>query len=173
MLKRMRFPAWAVLVGLLIGGQAALAVEREGSAEVTVVAVSDGDTAWVLLNGERQRVRLASVDAPEKGQAFGRRAEQSLRELILKKTVSIHWSGLDRYGRIVATVAVGQVDVGAEQVRRGMAWVYRAYSKDPGLLALENEARESRRGLWADPQAVAPWNWRSARPEREIVRWVE
>ena len=173
MLKRMPFTAWAVLVGMLMGGNVALAVEREGAAEVLVVAISDGDTASVLLNGERQRVRLASVDAPEKGQAFGRRAEQSLRELVWKKTVSINWSGLDRYGRIVATVAVGQVDVGAEQVRRGMAWVYRAYSKDPGLLALENEAREARRGLWADPQPIAPWNWRSARRERENVRWVE
>ncbi|CAG0912171.1 unnamed protein product, partial [Cyprideis torosa] len=40
------------------------------------------------------------------------------------------------------------------------AWHYRKYSKDPNLQALEDEARKAKRGLWADPDPVAPWDWR-------------
>ena len=28
------------------------------------------------------------------------------------------------------------------------------------LEGFENEAREGRKGLWADPQPVPPWEWR-------------
>ena len=47
-----------------------------------------------------------------------------------------------------------------EQVRRGMAWVYRQYSKDRARYALESDARAARRGLWADSQPAPPWEWR-------------
>lgn len=51
-------------------------------------------------------------------------------------------------------------DANAEQVRRGMAWVYTKYSRDPAFLPLELEARAERRGLWADPAPAPPWEWR-------------
>jgi endonuclease YncB( thermonuclease family) len=49
-------------------------------------------------------------------------------------------------------------------VRRGAAWVFRRYSRDPSLLRLEGEARAARRGLWALPEAerAPPWEWRAA-----------
>src|SRR5690606_20633433 len=59
-------------------------------------------------------------------------------------------------------VHAGQVDVNAEMVRQGAAWVYRQYNRDKSLLSLEAEARQAKRGLWALPEAerVAPWEWR-------------
>ncbi len=70
----------------------------------------------------------------------------------------------DRYGRTVARVYAGSLDVNAEMIRLGAAWVYRRYSDDPGLLRLEELARSQHRGLWALPeaQAVPPWEWRAA-----------
>lgn len=50
----------------------------------------------------------------------------------------------DRYGRTVGRVFVGPVDVNAELVREGAAWVYRAYNRDPSLLPIEAEARAAR-----------------------------
>jgi Micrococcal nuclease (thermonuclease) homologs len=42
---------------------------------------------------------------------------------------------------------VDGLDVNAEQVERGMAWVYRKYARDQALFALEREARNAKRGL--------------------------
>ena len=68
----------------------------------------------------------------------------------------------DRYGRTVGRVYVGNLDVNAEMIGRGAAWVYRDYAKDPSLYRLENEAKAAKRGLWALPEAqrCAPWVWR-------------
>lgn len=125
-----------------------------------VTGISDGDTLYLKVQGAQVRVRLARIDAPEKKQAFGRRSEQSLRELVWKRVVTAKWHQLDRYGRPIAEIFVDEFDVNAEQVRRGMAWVYRAYSRDPELVRLEEEARAERRGLWSEPNPVAPWVWR-------------
>jgi len=63
------------------------------------------------------------------------------------------WSERDRYGRVVGRVFVDGLDVNAEMVRQGHAWVYRQYAKDESLFTLENEARAAMRGLWALSEA--------------------
>ena len=46
-------------------------------------------------------------------------------------------------------------------VKDGWCWWYRKYAPvDTVLEGLEFEAREGWNGLWADPQAVPPWEWR-------------
>ena len=68
----------------------------------------------------------------------------------------------DRYGRTVGRVYVGGVDVNAEMVKQGAAWVYRQYAKDPSLYRLEEQAKVTKRGLWGLPEAqrCPPWDWR-------------
>jgi endonuclease YncB( thermonuclease family) len=66
----------------------------------------------------------------------------------------------DRYGRVVAEIYKGETWINLELVKRGMAWVYLQYSRDPMLLAAESEARRARTGLWRDREPVAPWEWR-------------
>ncbi len=41
--------------------------------------------------------------------------------------------------------------------------MYRRYTNDQSLNDLEEEARVAKRGLWADPHAVPPWEWRVMR----------
>lgn len=149
---------------------AAEAAQPVHSVEVVVTGISDGDTAKVELDGKSVRLRLARIDAPEHEQAWGNRSEQSLRELVYKKLVRIEWREVDRNGRPIVTMTVGGMDVSTEQVRRGMAWVYRTYSMDPELLRLEANAREAKLGLWADPAPVPPWEWRRLKRDGELVK---
>ena len=46
-------------------------------------------------------------------------------------------------------------------VRQGLAWHFTKYSKDEMLAEAERKAREAKRGLWSDPEPVAPWEWRA------------
>ena len=69
---------------------------------------------------------------------------------------------MDDYVRVALEVYVGDLDVNAELVRRGAAWVYRKYARDESLYRLEDEARSARRGIWSLPevQRMPPWEWR-------------
>lgn len=52
-------------------------------------------------------------------------------------------------------------NVNALQVRNGQAWVFRRYCKDEKYwIPLEREAQAHHLGLWAQPGAVAPWEYR-------------
>lgn len=130
-----------------------------------VVAISDGDTLTCLTAEHTQiKVRLAEIDTPEKAQPYGQKSKALLSALVFGKQVTLAAQARDRYGRTVARVSAGDQDANREMVRLGAAWVYRRYSKDKSLLAVEAEAQASRSGLWALPQVdiVPPWEWRKA-----------
>lgn len=129
-----------------------------------IVRILDGDTVEALLEDKtRLRVRLESIDAPEKKQAFSARSSAALAELVFGKDVKLVQTGKDRYGRTLAWIHVGGKNVNEEQVRNGWAWHYRKYSKSPSLQVLEDEARKARRGLWADDKPTPPWEFRSSK----------
>jgi len=125
-----------------------------------VVSVQDGDTLTLRVAGRRVKVRLAGIDAPERDQPFGDKSRRSLSQMTLNRTVNVPVQKIDDYGRTIGAVTVTGSNVEAEQVRRGLAWVYRQYTHDAQLLALEAEARAVRRGLWADANPTPPWDWR-------------
>lgn len=87
-----------------------------------VVAILDGDTIDVLVDRQPIRVRLAQIDAPEKRQAFGTRARQTLAGLVFRQSVTVEEAGRDRYGRVIGAVYVSGVSVNAQMVELGMAW---------------------------------------------------
>lgn len=132
-----------------------------------VVAVIDGDTLTVLDAANTQhRIRLAGIDAPERGQPFGTKARERLAALTMGKTVAVHSQGQDRYSRTLAGIEVDGRDVGRQLVADGLAWHYTRYSDDAGLAAAEREARAARRGLWGDREPVPPWEWRASEQRR-------
>jgi endonuclease YncB( thermonuclease family) len=158
--QRARITTYLLVIALLAGLAAFPRTQAAGELTGQVVAVMDGDTVGLLVDRQEFRVRLYQIDAPEKRQAFGQRSKQSLSELVYGRTVKAVTAGEDRYGRTLATLYAGDLNVNAEQVRRGMAWVYRRYARDPSLFTHEYEARAARRGLWADPDPIPPWEWR-------------
>lgn len=143
-------------IGLLV----ALALPVHADVVGRVVSVADGDTVTVLVGREQVKVRLVEIDAPERAQAFGNRSKESLSDMCFGKDAQVAEKGMDRYGRTLGRVSCDQVDVNAEQVRRGMAWVYDKYVTDHSLYRLQDDARVAKRGLWTDPNPMPPWEWR-------------
>lgn len=134
-----------------------------------IVGVIDGDTVTLLDTANRQlRVRLAEIDTPESAQPYGHHAKQELSQLVHGKKVTVTGRGKDRYGRVIGRLYVEGVDVNAEMVRRGAAWVYRQYASDPALYGLEEQARRDKAGLWGVPEAerLPPWEWRRAKQHK-------
>lgn len=108
------------------------------------------------------KVRLGEIDTPERKQPYGTRARQTLSDLAYNQQARVVVQDTDRYGRTVGRVYVGSLDVNAEMIRQGAAWVYRQYLKDQSLLKLEADAKAVKRGLWGLPetQRCPPWDWR-------------
>ncbi len=162
-----KIAAWALALAFALPPGPAWAETLEGH----VLGVSDGATL-IVLNARHQhlRVRIAGIDAPERGQPFFKRSQDHLIKIARRREVVVEWYKKDRYGRLVGTVFVKKgPDVGLEQVRAGLAWWDREHAAEQlrrdrqAYDAAEKAAREKKLGLWADPNPVPPWEWRSER----------
>jgi micrococcal nuclease len=85
------------------------------------------------------------------------------KALAFVKEVTIQTHGKDKYKRTIGDVILPDgMNLNQELVKQGWCWWYRKYVPgDTVLEGLENKARESKKGLWADPQPVPPWEWRT------------
>ena len=145
----------------------ALAYEITGK----VVRVADGDTITVRDGAQSYRIRLASIDAPEKGnggqrpgQPYAEASRRFLANEVAGQDVMLECFEEDRYGRHICNVMLGEVTANQLLVYAGMAWANRQgkdkYLRDRRLLALQDDAKANKRGLWAEPNPVPPWVWR-------------
>src|SRR5690606_37827961 len=81
--------------------------------------------------------------------------------------VTVDWTEMDRYGRILGTVTVGTTNVNLAMLETGFAWYFRRYEEDvpEGLRATydsaEGHAKGAGIGLWQDANPVAPWDYRN------------
>ncbi|MFV0662750.1 thermonuclease family protein [Denitromonas sp.] len=145
-------------------------VVAAASISCRVVGISDGDTLTCLTSEKRQiKVRLAQIDAPEKDQAFGSRSKRALSDLVFGKEVKLETVSTDKYGRTVAQVRSDGRDVNFEMVASGMAWVYDKYAHDPTYYAAQTKAKADRVGLWDDPNAIRPSDWRHGGAKAVVV----
>lgn len=158
---------WRTLVAALALGAA---VPCGADVAAHVVRVHDGDTLTVRIDGRQERVRLFGIDAPERAQPHGAAAREALVSRVAGREVRLVEHGRDGFGRLLAVVHLPLLDVNADMVRAGHAWAFQRSGGDARLLALENEARAARRGLWRDPRAQAPWRWRNRARERPPMR---
>jgi micrococcal nuclease len=148
----------------------------------TVTKVSDGDTITIRqTTGEELKIRFCGIDAPEKQQKLGSEATDYLRSLIDKGDGDVLVTPIekDRYGRTVAEVFVKpkpgtpgyqsgeEIFLNSEMVMAGFARHYSKYSQNcanrSAITQAEEIAKAKRAGMWSDPNAVAPWDWRKQR----------
>ena len=74
-----------------------------------VTSVIDGDTFETA--SRKKPVRLANVDAPEKGQLGSVKATEALRMMIEGQEVRIETVSRDKYGRAVVNVYKGRESI--------------------------------------------------------------
>jgi micrococcal nuclease len=133
-----------------------------------VERVVDGDTV-VLSCGTR--VRLIGADTPETVkpnhpvEPFGPEATEFTRSWVEGSDVRIEFDGdrVDRYGRVLALVWVGDRMLNEELIRAGLAEARTQYNYSMALkgrfLAAQAEAQAARRGIWSLPKpAASPGN---------------
>lgn len=126
-----------------------------------VVGIADGDTINVRCGQEpTARVRLAEIDAPESHQAYGAKAKQRLAEIVFRQPVTLQVVDIDRYGRLVGTIYLNQINVNERMVREGLAWCYTPYLRGKWCKPLEDLARRERINLWSDEAPLPPWEFR-------------
>jgi micrococcal nuclease len=99
---------------------------------------------------------------PGEEPSLGKRAKQAASELGFGKEVTIQAHGRDKYKRTIGDMILPDgMNLNQELVKQGWCWRYRKYAPaDTVLEGLETKAREGRRGLWAHPRPLPPWEWR-------------
>jgi len=137
-----------------------------------VVQVADGDTFTLLVGQRRERIRMASIDAPEitkdkqrPGQHMAQASRKALADLIAGKQLVLHCYERDHYDRSICDVPLSDGSTANQhQVSQGMAWANMEgrgrFMRDPLLPSLQEQARKAHKGLWNQAGQVPPWEWR-------------
>lgn len=136
-------------------------LERNQPGLYDVLEVSDGDTITVLMNDTAEEVRFIGVDTPETQhpekpvQCFGKAASQFTKQIIAESDVRLEADPLDDnrdlYGRLLRYVYLPDGTLlNAELIAQGYGFAYRSFpfEKKEEFIALEQNARAAKRGLW-------------------------
>lgn len=156
-MKRILIIFWAVLLGVTVASAQKFAVR--------VVGISDGDTFTVINQDKLQlKIRIFGIDAPEKGQDFGNKAKQALSDFIMGKVIQIDVQSKDSWGRLISYVYTPEGrDVSLLMLQEGMAWHFVKYDDTEKYARAEAKARTKKKGLWSQPNPIAPWDYRSGK----------
>lgn len=146
----------------IVLGALAVHFENRAAHEISgTVRVVDGDTLAIGAS----RIRLQGMDAPEMGQQCrrggapydcGQQAREALVAAINGRPVTCKARRKDRYGRLVATCYMGDVDLGRRIVEEGWAVASGEYDR------AERRARTEKRGIWGG-EFERPGEWRAQR----------
>ncbi|WP_434778694.1 thermonuclease family protein [Neisseria sp. Ec49-e6-T10] len=131
-------------------------------------------------NNEPVEVKLYQIDAPDLGQAFSQEAKHSLTSHYLNRHIDIETHGIDKYQRTLGTIYTMNMcscypegdpmnvsddcgckfDRNLSMIQQGHAWFDKSYGENPEYQQAQEEAKQAKRGLWADTNPIPPWEWR-------------
>ena len=132
-----------------------------------VLKVYDGDTITVQrfnLRRSTTSIRMAYIDAPELKQNYGNESREALKKLVLGRWVKVYILQQDKYGRCVSEVLYRGKNINELMIKQGAAWAYAEYirpaQRKNTLLALQNDAKQKKRGLWKSSRIQSPQDYR-------------
>lgn len=135
----------------------------------TVTRVVDGDTIKVKnRDGLELTLRLEGIDCPEKKQKYGICSMACLEFMVqaVDMKIEVIHSDVDGFGRVIAKIYAGGIDINKLMITRGLAWHYKQYSDDEDYAKAEIIARKTKDGLWAYDNPIAPWEYRASKKRK-------
>ena len=129
------------------------------------MAALDGATIEVLHSHHPEHIHLYGIDCPEKGQAYGNKTTQAIFALAFGKAVTLQTFGTDKYGCILTDMPLPDgPNINRELGKDGWCWRYRkCVPENLELARLERDARDAKRGRWADPAPMPRWGCLASR----------
>lgn len=135
--------------------------------------IVDGDTAHIIIDGQKQKVRFTGINTPEYNPKrgisdhYGKEAFYYTKDLIKNKTVYLEkdLSNTDKHGRLLRYIwlekpkdpgnpteeELGEINLNGKLVKEGYAYAgnYKPDVKYKEVFdEFEDEARENARGMW-------------------------
>ncbi len=141
--------------------------------KVRVKGVTEGDTLTVVVNRNRQEIKLYGVDCPEPGQPYWEEAKKFVSSAVLGRPLEMISYGVDEDGRMIAVIINDGINLNEMLIKYGWAWRYTKYCKKSfcdDWISLENKARSKKTGLWKDKNPIAPWEWQYSPQKIELEK---
>ncbi|MFW5886455.1 MAG: thermonuclease family protein [Bacteroidota bacterium] len=129
-----------------------------------IIQVIDGDSFIVeMIDGTKEKVTFYGIDAPELDQEYGKAAKNYLKKY-LYTMVDLEYKNRNTDAEMMAIVYYldqeeSKVNLNYEVVENGLAWKNK-YTDDNQLDRIEKKARRKKIGLWKNPRAIEPWEWK-------------
>lgn len=121
--------------------------------EAKIISVYDGDTVKAIfpLNGVlyKWNCRLTGIDTPEirtsdrLQKKFGYEVRDLLRDKILNKVVTLKCQDLDKYGRLLTEIWIGEQNINQWLIDSGYAFAYDGGTKQSWSSFLLNKELQS------------------------------
>ena len=148
----------SILLSLLLLCGSPVAFPDEAGEVVRVFKVFDGSRFLARTRYHSLRLSLDGVRAPAVADVEGQMSKKILEQMVLSKRVEYTPLGEPIDGVQPARVRWLDKDINLEMIRAGYAWVWpRDSGRHPDLLAAEQQARDEKRGLWAEITPLPPW----------------
>jgi endonuclease YncB( thermonuclease family) len=163
------FNAGAAFTTLQVKAESQQTQLSQAGQAIELVRIFDGDSAIVRYEGETLHIRIAGIDAPEKGQPYADESRDRFVAFLKSPTARIDILKKDVFRRWLVRIEVNGEDLGETLLSEGNAWFFRRYQSDlsPEVRRrydrAERDARARKRGLWHDSEPVAPWDYRASK----------
>lgn len=150
-----------IMAGLVLALVATCPALSWADFPASVVTVHEGDRLTIRHDGRTETIYLKDIDCPELKQPYGKQAKHATSAYVGNRDVVVRGLTRDKQGRVSAEVLLHDGrNVGRELLKEGLAWWRRSASSNADFEVLEELARASGKGLWADSNPVPPWKWK-------------
>jgi micrococcal nuclease len=151
-----------IMAGLVFALVATCPILSWADFAARVITVHEGDRLTIHHDGRKETIYLKDIDCPDLKQPYGKQAKLVTAAFIGNREVVVRGLKRDKQGRVSAEVLLDDGrNVGHELLKEGLAWWRRSASSDASLEVVEELARASGKGLWADSDPVPPWEWKA------------